>query len=303
MALHPDAQAFLARMKDVPQPQDIPLEEFREAARALIPTGPALEIGAVRNLEIAGGEGNPLKIRVYVPEGTGPFPVAVWAHGGSFVRGTLDLFDAGRRAFTKASQCIVVAVDQRLSPEAQFPAPLDDVYAAFRWTALHAREWSGDPALVGVAGESSGGNLAAALALLARDRGGPRIAFQLLMEPILDAGCQSPSMRELGEGYILTRQQLVWAYQQYAPGVPRDEPLLSPLLAKNLSGLPPTVVITIEYDPARDEGEQYAVRLADAGVRVLKACIPGMLHHFTGPDLIPTAAKLLRELLHQHGLE
>jgi acetyl esterase len=301
MALHPDAQAFLAKMKDVPQPQDIPLEEFRNAASALIATAPPLEIGEVKNLEIVGGDGNSLKIRVYVPEGTGPFPVAVWAHGGSFVRGTLDLFDAGRRAFTKASQCIVVAVDQRLSPEAQFPAPLDDVYAAFKWASSHATDWRGDPMLVGIAGESSGGNLAAALALFARDRGGPRIAFQLLIEPILDAACQSASMRELGEGYVLTRQQLLWAYRQYAPGVPANEPLLSPLLAKSLSGLPPAVVVTIEYDPARDEGEQYAARLAEAGVRVLKARIPGMLHHFAGPDLIPTAAKLLRELLDQHG--
>ena len=202
MALHPDAQAFLAKMKDVRQPQDMPIEEFRSAAAALIPTGTPLEIGAVRNLEIAGGDGAPLKIRVYVPHGPGPFPVVVWAHGGSFVRGTLDLFDAGRRAFTKASECIVVAVDQRLSPEAQFPAPLDDAYVALRWASSHAPDWNGNPALVGVGGESSGGNLAAALALLARNRGGPRIAFQVLLEPILDAGCQSASMQELGEGYI-----------------------------------------------------------------------------------------------------
>src|ERR1700722_16255688 len=174
MPLHPDALAFLAKMKDVPQPQDIPLEEFRNAARALIPTGPSLQIGSVEDFEIAGGDGRSLKIRVDVPEGTGPYPVAVWAHGGSFVRGTLDMFDAGRRAFTKASQCIVVAVDQRLSPEVQFPGPLEDVYAALGWASAHAREWSGDPASIGVAGESSGGNLAASAALLSRDRGAPR---------------------------------------------------------------------------------------------------------------------------------
>jgi acetyl esterase len=108
-------------------------------------------------------------------------------------------------------------------------------------------------------------------------------------------------MRELAEGYVLTRQQLLWAYRQYAPGLPPSDPLLSPLLAKDLSGLPPAVVITIEYDPARDEGEDYAARLAAAGVRVLKARIAGMLHHFPGPDLVPTAAKLLRELLQPYG--
>jgi acetyl esterase len=302
MALHPDAQAFLAKMGNAPQPQDIPLEEFRRAASALIPTGPPLEIGAVDNLQIAGGDGQPTHIRVYVPQGTGPFPTMVWAHGGSFIRGTLDLFDAGRRAFTKASNCIVVAVDQRLSPEARFPAPLEDVYAALQWTAGHAQGLGGGArALIGVAGESSGANLAAAVTLLARDRGGPPLDFQLLIEPILDARCDTTSMHELGEGYVLTRQQLLWAYQQYAPGVEVNHPLLSPLLAKDLRGLPPAVVVTIEYDPARDEGEGYAAALAAAGVRVLSARIPGMLHHFTGPDLIPTAAKLLRELLHQRA--
>jgi acetyl esterase len=285
-------------MGNAAQPQDVPLEEFRRAASALIPTGPPLEIGAVKDLEIAGGDGQSMKIRVYVPEGVAPFPVMVWTHGGSFIRGTLDLFDAGRRAFTKASRCIVVAVDQRLSPEAQFPAPLEDGYAALRWTAAHARELGGDDASIGMAGESSGANLAAAVTLLARDRGGPPLGFQLLIEPILDARCGTVSMHELGEDYVLTRQQLLWAYQQYAPGVPPNNPLLSPLMA-NLRGLPPAVVVTIEYDPARDEGEQYAAALAAAGVRVLSARIAGMLHHFPGPDLIPTAARLLNELLHR----
>ena len=171
MALHPDAQAFLAKMGNAPQPQDIPLEEFRQAASALIPTGPPLEIGSVKDFEIAGGDGQPMQVRVYVPKGTVPFPLMVWAHGGSFIRGTLDLFDAGRRAFTKASDCIIVAVDQRLSPEAQFPAPLEDVYAAIKWAAAHARELGGDSqTVIGVAGESSGANLAAAATLLERDR-------------------------------------------------------------------------------------------------------------------------------------
>jgi acetyl esterase len=303
MALHPDAQAFLTKMGNAPQPQDIPLEEFRQAASALIPTGPPLEIGSVKDFEIAGGDGQPMQVRVYVPKGTAPFPLMVWAHGGSFIRGTLDLFDAGRRAFTKASDCIIVAVDQRLSPEAQFPAPLEDVYAAIKWAAAHARELGGDSqTVIGVAGESSGANLAAAATLLARDRGGPALDFQLLIEPILDAHCDTSSMQELGEGYVLTRQQLLWAYQQYAPRVEANNPLLSPLLAKDLRGLPAAVVVSIEYDPARDEGERYAVALAAAGVRVLSARIPGMLHHFPGPDLIPTAARLLRELLPQRRL-
>jgi acetyl esterase len=207
------------------------------------------------------------------------------------------MFDAGRRAFVKASNCIIVAVDQRLSPEAQFPAPLNDAYAALIWASTHATEFGGDASRLGIAGESSGGNIAAAAAILARDRRNPPLAFQLLLEPLVDAHCDTPSMNELAQGYLLTKRQLVWAYQQYAPGVSPDEPLLSPLRAPDLSGLPPAIVVTIEFDPVRDEGEQYAGRLAAAGVRVLSARIAGTVHHFPGPQLLPTTVRLLNELL------
>jgi acetyl esterase len=296
MPLHPDARAFLDKMSNVPQPNEIPIEEFRRAASAVITGGPPLEVGGVQNLTISGGDSKPMNIRIYRPEGAGPFPVLVWLHGGSFVRGTLDMFDAGRRAFTKASRCIVVAVDQRLSPEAKFPAPIHDGYAALTWASAHAAEFQGDPALIGVAGESSGANLAAALALMVRDKRDPKISFQLLIEPLLDAHCDTPSAAEFAEGYILTKRQLVWAYQQYAPNVSLDDPLLSPLRAADVRDLPPAVIVTIEYDPVRDDGEQYAAKLKAAGVRVLSARIPGMLHHFAGPDLIPTSTRLLGEL-------
>jgi acetyl esterase len=297
MPLHPDARAFLDKMAGSPQPDETSIEEFRRAAGALVPGAPPQQVGRVVDIAITGGNSQGMNVRVYTPEGTGPFPVVVWLHGGSFVRGTLDMFDAGRRAFTKASDCIVVSVDQRLSPEAQFPAPLHDGFAALTWAASHAAELGGDPALVGVAGDSSGGNLAAALALMTRDKNGPKPAFQLLIEPTLDARCDSPSMDEFAKGYILTKSQLVWAYEQYAPNVPRDNPLISPLRATNLRGLPPAVIVTIEYDPLRDDGERYAAKLAEAGVTVLNARIAGMLHHFPGPDLIPTSARLLRELI------
>ena len=297
MPLHPDARAFLDKMAGSPQPNEVSIEEFRRAANALVSAAPPLQVGRVVDVAITGGDSQGMNVRVYTPEGTGPFPVVVWLHGGSFVRGTLDMFDAGRRAFTKASDCIVVAVDQRLSPEAQFPGPLLDGFAALTWAASHAAALGGDPALVGVAGDSSGGNLAAAIALMARDKNGPKPAFQLLIEPLLDARCDSPSVDEFAEGYILTKSQLVWAYQQYAPNVPWDNPLLSPLRATNLRGLPPAVIVTFEYDPVRDDGERYAAKLAEAGVSVLHVCIPGMLHHFPGPDLIPTSARLLRQLI------
>ncbi len=284
-------------MSDTRQPNDIPIEEFRRAASAVIATGPVLQIGEVNEVQIPGGDSQQLKLRIYRPEGRGPFPVLVWVHGGSFTRRTLDMFDGGRRAFVKASGCIIVAVDQRLSPEARFPAPLNDAYAALIWASAHAVEIGGDASRLGVAGESSGANIAAAAALLARDRRKPELAFQLLLEPLVDAHCDTPSINELAEGYLLTKRQLVWAYQQYAPGVSLDEPLLSPLRAADLSGLPPAVVVTVEFDPVRDEGEQYATRLVAAGVRVLSARIPGMVHHFTGPEMLPTTVRLLHELL------
>jgi acetyl esterase len=239
-------------------------------------------------------------LRIYVPEGEGPFSALVWIHGGSFVRGTLDMFDAGRRAFAKASGCIVVAVDQRLSPEAQFPKPLEDAHAALLWTVENAARFGGDPARIGVAGESSGTNIAAALTLKLRDAKTPKtpqLAFQVLLMPLVDAHCNTQSMNEFADGYVLTRRQLIWAYQQYAPNVDRNDPLISPLLAKDLSGLPPAVIVTIEFDPVRDEGEAYAKRLEQSGVPVRRARIPGMVHHFAGPDLIPTAARLLRDVL------
>jgi acetyl esterase len=297
MALHPDAQAFLAKMAHTKQPNEISIEEFRHAASAVIATGPVLQIGPVHNIEIPGGDAQMMKIRIYCPEGTGPFPLLVWIHGGSFVRGTLDMFDSGRRAFVKASGCIVVAVDQRLSPEAQFPAPLNDAYAALVWAATHAGDFGADRDRIGIAGESSGGNLAAAVALMARDKGTPTLSFQVLIEPLVNAHCDTASMNELADGYLLTRRQLVWAYQQYAPGVPLDNPLISPLLAPDLRRLPPAVVVTVEYDPVRDEGEAYAAKLSAAGVRVLKARIPGMVHHFTGPEMLPTTVRLLQGLL------
>src|ERR1700742_4146107 len=137
MALHPDARAFLDKMAGAPQPNDIPIAAFRQAAAALIATGVPLQIGRVENLQIPGGDSQPMNLRIYVPEGAGPFPVLVWIHGGSFVRGTLDMFDAGRRAFVRASQCMIIAVDQRLSPETQFPAPMEDAHAALLWAFDH----------------------------------------------------------------------------------------------------------------------------------------------------------------------
>jgi len=300
MPLHPDASAFLEGLKGVPQPFETTLAAFRKAVETMVSQSAAIPIDRVEDLTIAGGDGQGLAIRLYAPASGAPLPIIVWMHGGSFTRGTLDTFDAARRALAKFASCIVVAVDQRLSPETRFPGPLEDAYAALVWATSNAERIGGAPSLVGVGGESSGGNLAAALTLLARERAGPPIAFQILLMPLVDATCSAPSVDELADGYGLTKRQLVWCYDQYAPGVPRADPLLSPLHATNLSGLPPAVVITIEYDPVRDEGERYAARLEAAGVRVRQARVDGMVHHFPGlqafQKTIAMTAEMMRSL-------
>lgn len=297
MPLHPDAAAFLEAMKTIPQPPEVTVQEFRDAAARLMKPSDPMPIGRVEERTIAGGDGQPLIVRIYTPEGTGPFPGIVWIRGGSFTRTTLDQVDGIRRLAAKLTGAIVVSVDQRLSPEAHYPAPLLDGEAAANWTFANARELGIDANRIGIAGESSGGNIAASIAVRARDKGAPRFAFQLLFAPLTDASLSSPSIDEFEDGYVLTKRQLVWAYQQYAPGVSRTDPGISPVLTPDLKAMPPAVIVTIENDPVRDEGERYAERLRQAGVTVKHARIEGMVHHFPGPQALMTFFAMLKELL------
>ena len=301
MPLHPDAAAFVKAMQAIPQPPDASVQEFRDAAARLVKPGDPLPIGAVEDKVIQGGDGQPLRLRIYTPEGSGPFPAIVWIRGGSFTRTTLEQMDPLRRLAAKLTGSVVISVDQRLSPEAQYPAPLDDADAAAQWAFAHAAEINVKPGSIGIAGESSGGNIAAALAVRARDRGRPRFAFQLLFAPLTDASLSCASTKEFEDGYILTKRQLVWAYEQYAPGVPRTDPGISPMLTPELGDMPPAVIVTIENDPVRDEGERYAERLRDAGVKVRHARIAGMVHHFPGQQAMMTFFGLFNELLTELG--
>jgi acetyl esterase len=297
MPLHPEAQAFLDKMAGVPDPTDENLEQFRGGAATLIAGGERADICDVIDRTIAGGDSQDMGVRIYIPREEGPLPVIVWVHGGSFVRGTLDMFDAGRREFAQQSKCVIVAVDQRLSPEAQFPAPLEDAYAALVWTAAHMDDFKGDPDLLGVGGESSGGSPAAALPFLAHERGGPKLAFQVLANPLLDATLSSPSVEELATGYFLTKAQLDWCYEKYAPGEKRKSPLVSPVLQADFSVSVPAAIITTEYDPVRDDGERFGESLRRAGVPVYLERILGHVHHFGGADRTPTLLRLLNLML------
>ena len=254
---------------------------FRETRPASTPT-PA-EIGAVRDIN-AEGPGGPIPLRVYRPAGVPPgtaLPVLVYYHGGGWVIGDLDTHDVQCRQITAEAGITVVAVDYRLAPEHKFPAAADDAWAATRWVVAHAGELGVDAGRLAVAGDSAGGNLAAVVALMARDARGPAIALQVLIYPVTDVGAESQSYGDFAEGYMLTRDGMRWFTNHYlkSPAEAKDW-RVSPLRAASLAKLPPALVITAGFDPLRDEGVAYARRLTEAGVQVDYVNYGGMIHGF-----------------------
>ena len=242
---------------------------------------PPAMIGRTRDAYIPCPWGN-IRVRVYTPEGNGPFPVFVFFHGGGWVTNSIETHDSVCRHITNFSGCIVVSVDYRKPPEHKFPAPVEDAYTATQWVLDNAASLNGDPDHIAVGGDSSGGNLAAAVCLLSRDRNGPRIRQQVLIYPVTDYYLPgTPSSVEFGAGYILDRDLQIWCWNHYLKS---DEdinnPYICPLRAASFAGLPPAFIITAEYDPLRDEGELYANKLRDAGVDVKLTRYEGMVHGF-----------------------
>jgi len=253
---------------------------FRETRPASTP--PAPQIGAVRDVLTEGPQAIPL--RVYRPPGVSDsrrLPVLVYFHGGGWVIGDLETHDVLCRQLTAEAGVSVIAVDYRLAPEHKFPAAADDAWAATRWIAAHAAELGVDADRLAVGGDSAGGNLAAVVALLAREAGGPRIALQILLYPVTDLVSESQSYADLADGYMLTRDSMRWFRAQYlAKEQDAADWRVSPLRAPSLAGLPPALVVTAGYDPLRDEGEAYARRLREAGVSVDAVSFGGMIHGF-----------------------
>ena len=285
MPLDPEVKAVLDMLAAAGGP---PLEEMEvSAARQMYldmrpPTaGAAME--RVEDRRIPSGDGTEIGVRVYTPKGgDGPFPGVVYFHGGGWVIGDLETHDHFCRLLASGSGAVVAAVDYRMAPEARFPAAADDSFAAARWVAANAGELGIDPARLAVAGDSAGGNLAAVVAQMARDRGGPRLAFQLLLCPATDYGFDTASYRDNAEGYLLTKNGMVWFWHNYLadPAAHGRDPRASPMRAKTLEGLPPAHIVTAEYDVLRDEGEAYAARLRDAGVPVTVERYGGQIHNF-----------------------
>jgi acetyl esterase len=289
MALDPQAQAVIDLVIKSGRPAYNTLSPkdarqlFRETRPASTPTPP--EIGAVRNL-VAQGPGGPIPLRVYRPAGVAAsvaLPGLMYFHGGGWVIGDLDTHDVLCRQLTAEAGVTVVNVDYRLAPEHKFPAAADDAWAATRWTVAHASEFGVDAGRLAVGGDSAGGNLAAVVALQARDAGAPIIKLQVLVYPVTDVAAESRSYQDFSEGYMLTRESMRWFTAHYlaAAGQANDW-RVSPLRASSHAGLPPALVVTAGFDPLRDEGAAYAAKLQQAGVLVDYVCYGGMIHGFVG---------------------
>jgi len=284
MPLKPQAKTVLDMINQGPAPDYSTLEAT--AVRAIFDSmafSPAEGPEPVARLEdrtIPGPAGD-IPVRLYTPEAEGPLPLLVYFHGGGFVVGSLDTHDGTCRSLANGAGCCVVSVAYRLAPEHPFPAAPEDCYAVTRWLAEHAAELGGDPARIAVAGDSAGGNLAAVVALLCRDRGGPALAHQLLIYPVIEHAFDTPSYADNAEGYMLTTSMMKWFWEQYLENEEsgRDS-LASPILATSHEDLAPATVITAAFDPLRDEGEAYATRLIGAGVRTKLVRYDGVFHGF-----------------------
>ncbi|MDQ4121432.1 MAG: alpha/beta hydrolase [Acidobacteriota bacterium] len=254
--------------------------------RAMNVALPALPepVGEIKHILIPSQNGEILA-RIYTPaSGNAPHPVLVYFHGGGWVIANLDVYEPSCRALCNAAECIVVSVNYRQAPEAQYPAAVEDASAALQWVLQNAEQIGGDPMRIAVGGESAGGNLATVSCLLAREQGGQLPVAQLLVYPVTDMVNQDyQSYAENQNTKPLNTAMMSWFAKYYIPNEQqRSDPTASPLLANDLSGLPPAIVITAEFDPLRDQGEAYAQKLADAGVPVDSKLYDGVTHEFFG---------------------
>jgi acetyl esterase len=278
--LDPKLKAAIAAMP--PRDMSLPIEQLRAGVEEMAATQPKLNeaVGAVVNRKIP-GPGGDIPIRIYTPLGKPPFPLLIHIHGGGWVWGSLDSADDVCRSLCNRAGTAIVSVDYRLAPENKFPAAVDDGYAALQWVVENAAALGGNPRAVAIGGDSSGGNIATAVALYSRDHGGPKAALQVLIYPVTNCAFDTASYHENAGGYGLTREAMMYFWFTYLR-TPADgqSPYASPLQAKDLSGLPPALIVTAQYDPLRDDGEAYAARLHRSGVPVRLTRYLDMNHAF-----------------------
>jgi acetyl esterase len=293
MPLDPGLKLVLDQLAAVPGPQlhELPVAQARAFFEQMQLPRPEVKIAEVEDRKLP-GPGGAIPVRLYRPEGRAPQPALVYFHGGGWVIGSLETHDGSCRDLANRIGCVVVSVDYRLAPENRYPAAAEDCYAATKWVAENAAALGVDARRIGIGGDSAGGNLTAAVALMARDRGGPALRHQLLIYPVTDADFTRASYRENAEGYLLTAKAMEWFWGHYvADPAQRHEPYAAPLRAKDLSGLPPAFVITAEYDPLRDEGEAYAKRLEQAGVPTRLQRYDGAIHGFFAMGILSAVAR------------
>ena len=247
-------------------------------------------VGKIDNRKIP-GPGGMIPIRVYTPKGTGPFPVLFYIHGGGWVIADLDTYDASPRALSNAANCIVVSTHYRQGPEYKFPAAHDDVFAAYQWTLNNAASLNGDAARIAIAGESAGGNMAAATCLRAKAEKVPLPIYQVLIYPVADSSMSTPSYQENADAKPLNKPMMAWFFDKYLNS-PEDgaKPWITLVKAK-LQGMPPATVITAQIDPLRSEGKMLADRLKAAGVPVQYRNYLGVTHEFFGMGAVVDKAK------------
>jgi acetyl esterase len=283
MPLDPQAQKMIdatAALGLPPMDQMTP-DQARESMRARTAAlGPAESVARIEDHRVP-VDGGDIAVRCYTPAGEAPFPALVFLHGGGWVIGDIDTHDGICRSLANGAGCVVASVDYRLAPEHKYPVAAEDSFAATRWVAREATRLGVDARRLAVGGDSAGGNLAAVVSLMARERGGPELVQQILVYPVTDHRYDTRSYSENADGYLLTRNAMRWFWDHYLRRrEDGEQPHASPLREPNLAGLPPALIITAEYDPLRDEGETYGARLREAGVPVTLTRYPGMIHGF-----------------------
>jgi len=308
MTLDPQAAALLERAasSDAPALGEGTPQQGREnfAAMTELLGVPAPAVRAIDEIRIPGPLGE-IRTLVITPRHSdvGPLPVLIYYHGGGWVIGSPETHRREACYYADAAQCVVVVPDYRLAPEHRFPAAPEDCYAVLQWVAAEAERINGDATRIAVAGDSAGGNLATVVAQMAKSRGGPRLALQLLIYPATRMGQSTESYRLFNNGYFLTGKAMNWFFDHYlATADDRDNPLASPLLAHDLRGLAPAFIMTAGFDPLRDEGATYAERLKAAGVAVDYVCYDQQIHGFVsmagaidqGRQFLDQAASALR---------